>query len=93
MCTIYLAPLISGSSDFPQAGELFYSRIKDAFDASENVVVDMENVSSLPSIFLNVSIGKIIEEYGSDMLKKNMTFTKITKSQALRLKEYLQKFH
>lgn len=76
----------------PQAGAVFYNKVMEAYANSDNVVVDMENVSALPSIFLNVSIGRIIEEYGAEKLKSSMTFSKITKTQAIRLKEYLAKF-
>ncbi len=92
MCIINLGAIFSQSTDLPQAGMMFYDKIKEAFDSSDKVVVDMENITALPSIFLNVSIGKIICEFGIDRLKSSMSFSKITKSQALRLQEYLTKF-
>lgn len=92
MCTINLGDIFSQSTDMPQAGMMFYDKIKKAFDSSDKVVVDMENITALPSIFLNVSIGKIIGEFGIDRLKSSMSFSKITRSQALRLQEYLTKF-
>lgn len=92
MCTIVLSDILSKASDLPQAGSLFYDRIKSSFDKSETVNVDMENVAALPSIFLNVSIGRILEEFGLDRLKSGISFSHISKSQALRLKEYLNKF-
>lgn len=92
MCTISLAPLLSDNPDLTRAGAVFYTRLKDAFESSEKVVVDMENVSALPSIFLNVSIGKIIDEYGRNKIKSAISFAKINKTQALRLQEYLAKF-
>ncbi len=92
MCTIELGAIFSQSTDMPNAGNIFYNQIKDAFDSSDRVVVDMENITALPSIFLNVSIGRIIEEFGIDKLKSSMSFSKITKTQAMRLQEYLSKF-
>ena len=91
MCTINLYQIFSETADLPQAGTVFYTKVKDAFDKSENVTVNMADVTALPSIFLNVSIGKIIEEYGTDRLKTGLSFSKITKAQALRLQEYLTK--
>lgn len=92
MCTINLASIFTQTSDMPHAGAMFYDKVKEAFSNSTNVVVDMEEVTALPSIFLNVSIGKIIDEYGIDRLKSSMSFSKITKAQAQRLKEYLVKY-
>lgn len=92
MRTIDLNTLILGAVGLTEAGNSFYCQIADAFDNADKVIVNMENVLSLPSVFLNVSIGKIIEKYGSVRLKSDMSFTKITKSQAIRLQEYLAKF-
>lgn len=92
MCTITLSAILSENPDLTNAGTIFYNCIKEYLRSSEKVVVDMENVTALPSIFLNVSIGKIIEESGIEKLKRSVSFTKINKAQALRLQEYLQKF-
>lgn len=92
MCTISLAGILSQNTDFTSAGASFYDSINQAFAKSEKIVVDMQNVTSIPSIFLNVSIGKIIEEFGSARLKRDMTFSRISKAQALRLQEYMKKF-
>ncbi len=92
MCTISLEPILTENIDFTQAGSVFYDRLKGALDTSEKITVNMENVNALPSIFLNVSIGKIIEEYGLDKIRSSISFAKINKAQALRLQDYLMKF-
>ena len=61
MCTIYLKNILAATSDLPQAGDIFYNQVMDAESRSEKVIVNMEDVTSLPSIFLNVSIGRIID--------------------------------
>lgn len=52
----------------------------------------MEGVSSLPSMFLNVSIGKFIDEFGFETLKKKISFAKITKLQAELLTDYISRY-
>lgn len=52
----------------------------------------MEGVSSLPSMFLNVSIGKFIDKFGFETLKKKISFAKITKLQAERLTDYISRY-
>lgn len=52
----------------------------------------MQDVQSLPSIFLNVSIGRLIDEYGKNMVKDNIAFKKISQSQAMRIKEYFDRY-
>ena len=53
--------------------------------------IDMNGVSSLPSILLNVSLGRIIDEKGKGTLK-NYVVSQITKLQAIRLKDYIMRY-
>jgi len=76
----------------PDAGNLFYLQIVDRMESVGKVVVDMTDVTALPSVFLNVSIGRLIDEYGMDKLKKNISFTMITRQQAERLRDYMVKY-
>lgn len=89
MCTIYLKNILAETADLPQAGNIFYDKVMDAESRSEKVIVNMENVTYLPSIFLNVSIGRIIDDFGIQWVKDHLSFTRITKAQALRLSDYL----
>ena len=53
--------------------------------------IDMNGVSSLPSILLNVSLGRIIDEKGKGTLQ-NYVVSQITKLQAIRLKDYMMRY-
>lgn len=92
MCTIYLKNILASTSDLPQAGDIFYNQVMYAESRSEKVVVNMEDVTSLPSIFLNVSIGRIIDGFGIQWVKDHLSFTRITKAQAMRLTDYLSRY-
>ena len=52
----------------------------------------MTGVAILPSMFLNMYIGKFIDNYGVDVLKAKISFHKISVSQANRIKDYVQKY-
>ena len=78
--------------DFPMAGSSLYDIIRENMNSSDKITIDMEGVSSLPSMFLNVSIGKFIDEFGFETLKKKISFTKITKLQAERLTDYISRY-
>ena len=52
----------------------------------------MSDVDLLPSMFLNVSIGKLIDTYGKQKVKETISFTMITRSQASRLKDYFERY-
>lgn len=91
MCTIKLYDIMQ-EGDFPMAGTVLYDIIKKNMDSSDRIIIDMEGVSSLPSMFLNVSIGKFIDEFGLDKLKQKVSFVKIPKSQAERLRDYINRY-
>ena len=84
--------VLSSTKNLPDAGLVFYNAINDAILGNRKVVVDMSDVSSLPSIFLNVSVGKIIEEKGKEILREHVVFVHITKGQANRLSEYFNRY-
>jgi len=92
MCTIVLKDIMDVEPLLPEAGKMFYTQVIEGIEGSEKVVVDMSSVTALPSVFLNVSIGRLIDEKGKDWLKRNLVFTMITKQQVIRLKEYLAKY-
>lgn len=92
MCTVNMKEVLASHNSLPEAGNTFYNTIVGAIASDEKVVANMEGVSSLPSMFLNVSIGRIIDEYDMATLKKHIMFLKITKQQADRLKDYLLRY-
>lgn len=92
MCRILLKDIINSTDLLTDAGDTFYRQLSAAISNKEKIVVDMSAVSAMPSVFLNVSIGRIVEKYGLDTLKKYVSFVMITRQQALRLTEYIAKY-
>ena len=88
MKRIQLSDIMMSSKILSDAGTMFYKELISALSASEKVTV----VNSMPSVFLNVSIGRLIDEKGIGAIRNNVAFTMITKQQALRLKEYIEKY-
>ena len=91
MCNIAIKEILTNRS-LPDAGSLLYNHIVYAIDTDDKLQIDMTDVSSLPSIFLNASFGKAIDGYGKDSVKKYVSFLHITKSQAQRLSEYMSRY-
>lgn len=90
MCTIKIAELLKDQS-YPQAGGVLYLQIVDKIKCGDKVILDMSGVDTLPSMFLNTSIGRYIDDFGFDILREKMTFHNIGVSQAQRIKDYIQK--
>ena len=92
MCTFNMSIVLQQSEDLSVAGNSFYNSIKQAISNNDKLSVNMDGVTSLPSIFLNISLGRIIDEEGKDKLKQYVGFVRITKQQAIRLSDYLQRY-
>ncbi len=90
MCSISIQTILEGKT-FPQAGAELYDLLVQKIDEPK-IVLDMTGVAILPSMFLNMSIGKFIDNYGVDVLKAKISFHKISVSQANRIKDYVQKY-
>lgn len=90
MCTIKISDLLVGRN-YPDAGRVLYDLMVENKDKYEKIILDMDGVSSLPSMFLNTSIGKMIEDFGIDSVRM-LSFRKITRLQAERIKEYVNRY-
>ena len=92
MYTFNMSIVLQQSEDLSVAGNSFYNSIKQAISNNDKLSVNMDGVTSLPSVFLNISLGRIIDEEGKDKLKQYVGFVRITKQQAVRLSDYLQRY-
>lgn len=92
MYTFNMSIVLQQSEDLSVAGNSFYNSIKQAISNNDKLSVNMDGVTSLPSVFLNISLGRIIDEEGKEKLKQYVGFVRITKQQAIRLSDYLQRY-
>ena len=90
MNTIKIAELLKDST-FPEAGAKLYELLCQRLGQAEPLVLDMDGVSSLPSMFLNTSFGQYIENHGKETLGR-IRFQRISQQQAQRIKEYVSRF-
>lgn len=90
MCSINIQTLLEGKT-FPQAGAELYDILVQNMDEPK-IILDMTGVAILPSMFLNMSIGKFIDNYGVNTLRSKISFHKISVTQAQRIKDYVHKY-
>jgi hypothetical protein len=90
MCTVDLHTLIAGKT-FPKSGEELYALLEEKMKDNERIVLDMTGVTSLPSMFLSVSIGRFIKEHGYQALKEKISFSNISRVQAEYIADYARK--
>ena len=53
-----------------QSGNVLYDKMCNCVDANDKLILDMEGVSSMPSIFLNMSFGQFLDKFGVVKLLK-----------------------
>ena len=83
---------ILNKSDYPKAGSSVFTMIDDAIISEEVIVLDMVDVISVPTMFMNTSFGATIDKYGVKKLKDTIRFTNITKTQAERIQKYFSDY-
>lgn len=76
---------------YPESGKVLYDYISPLLSKNQSVTLDLNGVDSLPSMFLNASIGVAAREYGAETIKKNVVFFHVSRAQAERLKEYFSR--
>lgn len=91
MITIKLKDIIEERS-YPEAGEIIYYIIEKAMSQNEKISIDMQDVISVPTMFMNTSFGTFIENFGADKLKQIISFQNILKSQAERISKYIKEY-
>lgn len=91
MISISVLPIMNGR-DYPSAGDALYVVIMQSIQKQDKVVLDLAGVSMLPSMFLNTSIGRIINEKGIPFVKEKISFSNIKASDAQRLTDYIRRF-
>lgn len=88
MKTVLLKSILAEKA-YPDAGEFIFMDIKDSIIAHDKVIIDMSDVLSVPTMFLNMSLGAIIDEFGTQRLKESIGFRNISKSEAERIQKYI----
>ncbi len=75
---------------YPEAGRVLYEEIMSRIHSADKIIIDFEGVSSVPSLYLNTSLGRLVKKKGVDFVKSKLFFANITKSQADRIKKYVE---
>ena len=90
MISISVLPIMQ-KNDYPTAGDVLYNLILQSID-EDKIILDMKDVSLMPSMFLNMFLGRLINEKGVSFVREKFTFSNIKASDANRIKEYVGRF-
>ena len=76
---------------FPEAGDYVYNLMLPFADTDEEFVLDLQGVSDLPSLFFNMCLKRFVEGRGTEFVKSRVRFKNISRSQAARVVDYVEK--
>lgn len=88
---LHLAQLMEDKS-YPDSGRELYKILLDAICNSKVIEINMTGVDGLPSMFLNTSLGPLIQEKGLSVLKKSFKLLNVSKSQIERINQYFEDY-
>ena len=88
--TITIKDALNGRA-FPDAGAYLYDTMMSNIDTQDKFIWDLSGVSELPSMFLNMCLAKLVKERGAEFVKSRISFANITKAQAHRIVDYVNK--
>lgn len=91
--TIILKDILRDTiNNYADAGDEVFEIAKSAIEEQLTIIIDMINVDSVPTIFMNTSFGALIDIYGVDKTKKSFKFRNILKSQVERISKYFNDY-
>ncbi len=59
----------------PEDGEKVYQKIREALREDKNVEISFEGIEDLTSLFLNIAIGQLYNEFEHEELKRRLSVT------------------
>lgn len=77
---------------YPEAGAKLYWLANPLLAQKQPIEIDMSDVASVPTLFMNISFGRLMSEYGKEPVMRSIRFFNISRSQLERFKSYFQSY-
>ena len=91
MYIIRLEDIMKRHQHYPDAGTALYAEIVSNLQ-DEQIIIDSENVRGIPTLMLNTSIGRLIDEFGYSRIKGRICFKHMGKTDAETLRKYISHY-
>ncbi|KAA6303553.1 MAG: hypothetical protein EZS26_000104 [Candidatus Ordinivivax streblomastigis] len=77
---------------YTEGGTVLFQIAEIAVNTGDTVYVDMQDVTAIPTLFMNTSFGNLMDKYGIDKIKKLFRFNNATRIQINRIQKYFNDF-
>jgi len=76
----------------PEGGSELYKIAENALEKGDLISLDMKDVLSVPTLFMNTSFGDLISKYGIEKTKQLFMFNNIGRSQIEKFSKYFSDY-
>ena len=80
------------NKSYTDCGYDLYAIAESAIEVGDTVSLDMQDVQSVPTLFMNTSFGELIDKYGIEKTKRLFLFNNVSKSLIERIQSYFDKY-
>lgn len=84
--------LANANGSYPDGGTMLFQLSQPLIDNNKDVCIDMADVETIPTLFMNTSFAQLINKYGKKRVVSSLKFYNITKVQLDRIKKYFSNF-
>ena len=78
--------------NYADAGKILFEKIQQILQDNNSVSIDMKDVESVPTSFMNTSFGDLMNVYGIDKVRESLYFKNITNSMIQRFRKYFDDY-
>ena len=71
---------------------MLYDLALPLLNKGDKIIIDMDGVNAVPTMFMNVSFGKLVDEFGKMKVMRSINFYNINKAQLDRFKNYFKEY-
>lgn len=92
MLTFRIQDFIDSNDNLSDAGKALFFAVSPLLNKEDKIILDFSGNMGIPTLFLNTSIGDLIDEFGIDKIKKAFKYINIQPSQAERIQKYFKDY-
>lgn len=88
MVTFKIQDFINTNENLSDAGKALYNAVLPYLEGEDKIILDFSGNMGIPTLFLNTSLGDLMDAYGINKIKKAFKYTNIQTTQAERIQKY-----
>lgn len=88
MKTFSINSYIDKMQNLSSAGKALYNDVFSLIGQPDKIILDFQGTTGIATLFLNTSLGDLMDIFGVEKIKKTFKYTNIQRSQVERIQKY-----